>query len=238
MDYLPLLPPGAGCQAALAAALGASSQAQGRRPPRISPGAAEDPRGARNLVRPGGDGEQEVSILQRLKQSQVPTHPASEPSGGASPRSAGRGSATPHPGPAPEVHAGGARARARGSSWALLGPAQPFPPGAGRGLHAARRPARIGVPGRRRRRGAGLPGLAPSNSPAAGLSPAEPSARRPSVCPSVLWARPLGLWAARRPPLRTVITSGETPNSSRGRARLSSTPPGGVGWWWWRWRRW
>lgn len=131
MDYLPLLPPGAGCQAAPAAALGASSQAQGRRPPRTSPGGAEDPRGTRNLVRPGGDGEQEVSILQRLKQSQVPTHPASEPSGGASPRSAGRGSATPHPGPAPEVHAGGARARAAppGHYLARPSPSRPGPDG-------------------------------------------------------------------------------------------------------------
>lgn len=36
---------------------------------------------------------------------------------------------------------------------------------------------------------------------------------------------PTVVWAARRP-LRTVITSGETLNSSRCRDRLSSTPPG------------
>lgn len=179
MDYLPLLPPGAGCQAAPDAALGASSQAQGRRPPRTSPGGAEDPRGTRNLVRPGGDGEQEVSILQRLKQSQVPTHPASEPSGGASPRSAGRGSATPHPGPAPEVHAGGARARAG----LLLGTTWPGPalPARGRTGTPRRAPSRSDRSARAAATWRGAPRSAPSNSPAAGLSRAE---RAPSVRPS------------------------------------------------------
>lgn len=50
-----------------------------------------------------------------------------------------------------------------------------------------------------------------------------PGRRFPPCSPG----RPLPTVArvARRP-LRTVITSGETPNSSRGRARLGSTPPG------------
>lgn len=56
-----------------------------------------------------------------------------------------------------------------------------------------------------------------------GLLEQLPGRRFPPCSPG----RPLPTEAliARRP-LRTVITSGETPNSSRGRARLGFTPPG------------
>lgn len=94
------------------------------------------------------------------------------------------------------------------SSWALLRRAQPSRPGPD--PDSTPRASRSD-----RRRGAASPG-AWSNSPVAGFSRARPS------CPLGL---PTVAWAARRP-LRTVITSGETLNSSRGRARLSSTPPG------------
>lgn len=153
MDYLPPpLPPGAGLQAAGRCAR-ASSQAQGGRPPRTPPGGADDPRAGadRSSLGPGGEGEQEVSILQRSsKQSESQPSRWPAPLGGRRPeerRAAGPGSATtPHPGPAPEVPAGRAR-RLRGTT--SPGPAvPPRSPGAGPDRtrtprHA--RPARIGA---------------------------------------------------------------------------------------------
>lgn len=93
----------------------------------------------RSSLGPRGDGEQEVSILQRSNSPKSqPTRPATP--GGASPRggeeqSRGR---PPHiRAPAPEVHAGRAPL--------LLGtppPGPAIPSGAGPGLHAARVPLR------------------------------------------------------------------------------------------------
>lgn len=108
------------------------------------------PEGISNLG-PEGDGEQEVPILQRRNSPSPnpPTSPANDARGSRPEKPRERaGVATPHPGPAPEVHAGRARR--------LLGTTSPgpaIPPGPG--LHAARVPLRWEP---ERRRGAGSPG--------------------------------------------------------------------------------
>lgn len=109
------------------------------------------PEGRSNLC-PEGDGEQEVPYC-NAETVQVPTPqlpPANNAPGGRRPEEprVRAGVATPHPGPAPEVHAGRARRLLGATS---RGPA--IPPGPG--LHAARVPLRWEP---ERRRGAGSPG--------------------------------------------------------------------------------
>lgn len=156
----PLLPPGAGLQAT-GRCWPASYQAQGRRAPRTSPVGAENRR-AEVASAPEEMANRKCPYC-NAPTVQVPTHPASYPRGRQPEgrQGAGPGSVTPHPGPAPEVHAGRVPL--------LLGtppPGPAIPPGAGRGLHTARVPHRSEP---ERRRGAASPG-AWSNSPVAGFS--------------------------------------------------------------------
>lgn len=127
MDCLPLLPPAALLQAA--GHCTPVSRLPSSRPPATEhlSRRGRGPKGRSNLG-PEGDGEQEVPILHRSN-SPSSNPPSQPPSGGAGPRSReGRpGSATPHPGPEPKVHAGRARR--------LLGatpPGPPSPPGSDR----------------------------------------------------------------------------------------------------------
>lgn len=120
---------------------------------------------------PERDGEQEVPILQRRNSpSPNPPTPQGNNARGSRPQKPREraGVATPHPGPAPEVHAGRAR-RLLGTT--SRGPTIPLGPG----LHAARVPLRWE---RERRRGAGSPG-SKSNSRVAGFRRARPAV----LCP-------------------------------------------------------
>lgn len=182
----------------------------------------EEPRPPRRRWRTGS-----VHIA-TLETVPSPNPPGQRTLGGRQPEERGPGVGHPTSGPCARSSRGW-RARARGAPpghyLARPSPSRPGPDG-----DSTPRAVPLGSqsPGGGGDVARGSP-VCSEQLPGRGSQPSR-AERAPSVRPSVLWARPLGLWAAaRRPSLRTVITSGETPNSSRGRARLSSTPPGGVG---------
>lgn len=180
----------------------ARTQAQGRRPPRTLAGQSAGrraegtsaPKEMANRKCPYCNAETvQVPALPHLPRpaSQARGRPPEEP------RERAR-VATPHPGPAPQVHAGRARLRPGAAS-----PGPAIPPGSDRDSKP------------RASRSEGSPSGDVARAPRA--LRATP---RWQVSAELAWQS-----AAARRALRTVLTSGETPNSPRGRARLGSTPP-------------